>query len=94
MRREGVGIADIRIAYGGLAAVPKRAVKCEAKLTGREWNEDAVRSGIKALASDFSPITDMRSSADYRRRVCGNLLKRFYLDSGGTAQPRVYDYGR
>lgn len=94
LRREGAGIADIRIAYGGLAAVPKRAVKCEAELAGREWNEDAVRSGIEALASDFSPITDVRSTADYRRRVCGNLLKRFYLDSSGNASPRVYDYGR
>ncbi len=94
LRRNGVSVESIRIAYGGLAAVPKRAVTCEAELTGGEWNEDAVQSGIAALAADFSPISDMRSTADYRRRVCGNLLKRFYLDSSGSAQPRVYDYGR
>ncbi len=94
LRCNGAGIADIKIAYGGMAAVPKRAVKCEAELTGKEWNEDTVRSGIAALASDFSPISDMRSTADYRQRVCGNLLMRFYLDSTGSAQPRVYDYGR
>ncbi len=94
LRRNGASVESIRIAYGGLAAVPKRAVTCEAELTGGEWNEDAVQSGIEALAADFSPISDMRSTADYRRRVCGNLLKRFYLDSSGSAQPRVYDYGR
>ena len=94
LRRNATGIADIKIAYGGLAAVPKRAVKCEADLTGRVWNEVTVQAGIEALEFDFSPISDMRSSAEYRQRVCGNLLKRFYLDSSGNAQPRVYDYGR
>ena len=94
LRRNGAGIVDMRIAYGGLAAVPKRAVRCEAALTGREWNEDAVQAGIEWLNEEFQPISDMRSSAEYRRRVCGNLLKRFYLDSSGSTQPRVYDYGR
>ncbi len=94
LRRDGAGIADIRIAYGGLAVVPKRALNCEASLKGKDWNEDTVRSGIKALGEDFSPITDMRSTAEYRRTVCGNLLKRFYLDSSGSASPRLYDYGR
>ena len=61
---------------------------------GMEWNEETVRTGIGALNEDFSPISDMRSTADYRRTVCGNLLKRFYLDSSGSAVPRVYDYGR
>lgn len=94
LRRNGTGIADIRIAYGGLAAVPKRALHCEASLKGKDWNEKAVQSGIKALEEDFSPISDMRSTAEYRRQVCGNLLKRFYLDSSGNASPRLYDYGR
>lgn len=94
MRCNGAGVEEIRIAYGGLAAVPKRAVHCEATLQGREWNEEAVQAGIEALSKDFNPISDMRSSAEYRRTVCGNLLKRFYLDSNGSAQPKVYDYGR
>ena len=94
LKRNAAGVENIRIAYGGVAAAPKRAVKCEAALTDKEWNDDTVQSGIEALADDFSPISDMRSTADYRRKVCGNLLKRFYLDSSGSAQPRVYDYGR
>lgn len=94
MKRNGAGITDIRIAYGGLATVPKRAVHCETALKGREWNEDTVRAGIEALDRDFSPITDMRSTGEYRRAICGNLLQRFYLDSSGKASSRVYDYGR
>jgi len=87
-------VADVRVAYGGLAAVPKRAIYCEAFLNGKEWNEDAVQSGIEALDRDFAPITDMRSSAEYRQAVCANLLRRFYMDSSGNAVPRLYDYGR
>jgi xanthine dehydrogenase small subunit len=94
LRRNAAGIADIKIAYGGLAAVPKRAIRCETALTGREWNEDTVQSGVEWLDQDFSPISDMRSSAEYRRQVCGNLLRRFYLDSTGNGSPRVYAYGR
>lgn len=94
LRLDGAAIGDFRIAYGGLASVPKRAVQCEAALKGRDWNEDAVRAGIEALTRDFEPISDMRSSAEYRRAVCGNLLQRFYLDSGGDPPPRLYAYGR
>jgi xanthine dehydrogenase small subunit len=94
LRRNGTDIADIRIAYGGLAAVPKRALYCEARLAGSKWDEEAVRIGTEALEHDFSPISDMRSTAEYRRTISGNLLQRFYLDSTGSAVPRVYDYGR
>jgi xanthine dehydrogenase small subunit len=94
LRRNGTDIADIRIAYGGLAAVPKRALYCEARLAGSKWDEEAVRIGTEALEHDFSPISDMRSTAEYRRAISGNLLQRFYLDSTGRAVPRVYDYGR
>jgi len=94
LRRNGVAIADLKIAYGGLATVPKRALYCDARLGGMEWNEETVQTGIEALDEDFSPITEMRRRADYRHTVCGNILKRFFLDSSGSAVPRVYDYGR
>jgi len=94
LRLNGAGISDVRIAYGGLAVIPKRAVHCETALKGRDWNEDTVRAGVEALARDFSPISDMRATAEYRRQVSGNLLQRFYLDSSGNPSLRVYDYGR
>lgn len=84
-----------RIAYGGVAAVPKRAVSCEAQLIGKRWNEDTVRAAMAALDDDFVPLSDMRSSAQYRQATSRNLLYRFYLESSGhEGQTNVYSYGR
>ena len=84
LRLEGDSIAAARVCYGGMAAVPLRARQCEAALSGRNWNEATVEAAIKALAEDYQPLTDMRASATYRRRVAGNLLKRFYLETTGN----------
>lgn len=76
-----------RIAYGGMAAVPKRATACEAALKGALWNELSVIQAMDALEEDFSPISDMRATADYRMKVARNLLKRFYLESTDQSYP-------
>jgi xanthine dehydrogenase small subunit len=90
---DGDTVKDVRIAYGGMAAVPKRAAHCEAALRGERWDEKNVRLAAKALARDFKPISDMRASAGYRREVCANLLYRFY-EAGEREWQGVYDYGR
>ena len=74
-------IAECRIAYGGMAATPKRATKSEDALRGAEWDEVALRSAMKALAQDFEPLSDLRASADYRLMVAQNLLERFHLET-------------
>jgi xanthine dehydrogenase small subunit len=79
-------ITDARLAYGGMAGVPKRAMAAEAALVGQSWDEHAVAAAIAALAEDFQPLTDMRASADYRLKVAGNLLRRFLIE---TTQPAV-----
>ncbi len=91
---DGNNVADIRIAYGGMAAIPKRAEHCEQALIGKPWSEATVREAISTLDTDFTPISDMRSSAAYRRQICANLLYRFYLDTTGAAEERLYAYGR
>ena len=91
---DGDRVASIRIAYGGMDEIPRRAVRAEAALLGAAWDEGAIESAMAALDSDFEPISDMRASADYRRLVCRNLLKRFYLEQTGVAPDRVYGYGR
>jgi xanthine dehydrogenase small subunit len=91
---DGDAVGDIRVAYGGMAAIPRRATACEAALRGKAWNEAALDEAMAALDSDFTPLTDMRSSAAYRQRVCGNLLQRFYIDTTQTANERLYGYGR
>ena len=81
IRLEGDRIRDARVAFGGLAATPKRAADCESVLVGRIWNEETARLAMEALARDYAPLTDMRASAGYRARTAANLLYRFYLET-------------
>lgn len=74
-------IASARIAFGGMAATVQRATACEASLTGQAWNEATLRDARQALAGDYTPMSDMRASADYRQRTAVNLLQRFYLET-------------
>jgi xanthine dehydrogenase small subunit len=82
-------VTDARIAFGGMAATPKRAAACEAALTGKPWSHDTVEAAAAALAQDFTPITDMRASAGYRLEAAQNMIRRAFLESGGAA--RVLD---
>ena len=90
MRLEQGVVADIRVCYGGMAAVPKRAEHCEGALRGRPWSEAAATAGIKALSRDYEPLTDLRATAAHRLRVAGNLLKRFYLETTGAGDFTVW----
>jgi xanthine dehydrogenase small subunit len=79
---EGLVVAA-RLAYGGMAAIPKRAAAAELTLVGQQWDERAVARAQDALDVDFAPISDMRASAGYRRLVARNLLQRSYLEMTG-----------
>jgi xanthine dehydrogenase small subunit len=81
LRLEGDVVAEIRIALGGMAAIPKRAALTEALLQGEKWDEATVRAAMQKLAEDFTPMSDMRASAAYRSRATANLLYRFFLET-------------
>ena len=86
-------VRDVRIAYGGVAATPKRALRCERALLERSWTQDSVEAAMTELDKDYSPLTDMRASAAYRRSVTRNLLYKFFLETGGKqVQTRVFEY--
>ncbi len=74
-----------RIAFGGMAGVPKRALAVEAALLGRPWDAATVEAALPAFASDFAPLSDMRASAAYRLEVAGNLLWRYFQEMQGAA---------
>ncbi|WP_421914934.1 xanthine dehydrogenase small subunit [Mesorhizobium sp.] len=80
-------VADIRIAYGGMAATPKRASAVENALRGKPWTEDTVEAAMAEYADDFTPLTDMRASAEYRALAARNLLLRFFAETTGTKEP-------
>ncbi|QUN29321.1 xanthine dehydrogenase small subunit [Cupriavidus sp. KK10] len=80
-------VTQARIAFGGMAATPKRAAATEAALTGQPWNEATARAGMAALAQDYTPLSDMRATASYRSRGAANLLYRFWLETRAEALP-------
>ena len=82
-------IVDMRIAFGGMAAVPARAPETERALIGQTWSEDTVRDAGHALKRDFAPIDDQRASAAYRLRVAANLLIRLHRDVSGESAVEV-----
>ena len=74
-------VKSARIAFGGMAATPKRATAAEAAMTGKPWTEATVDAAREALAEDFQPISDMRASAGYRLAVARNLLTRHFIET-------------
>jgi xanthine dehydrogenase small subunit len=78
---DGERVRSASFVYGGMAAVVKHASQAEAAVLGQPWNEATVAAAMRALQSDFTPLSDMRASADYRRQVAGALLKRFWLET-------------
>ncbi len=78
--KDGV-CANVRIAYGGMAATPKRAANAEAALENQPWSEQNARKAMLALGKDFTPISDMRASKSYRLQVAQNLILKAWLES-------------
>jgi xanthine dehydrogenase small subunit len=78
---EGDIVKEARIAFGGMAATPKRAAAAEALLNGRVWSEDTLKEAMAALAQDYAPLSDMRASSAYRMKTAQNLLRRFWLET-------------
>jgi len=70
-------VLDARLAYGGVAAMPVRALRAEALLLGRVLDTDALTAVCATLALEFQPLDDHRASAAYRRRLCAGLFERF-----------------
>jgi len=73
-------IKDIKIAYGGMAAIPKRAFYCEKMLLNSSFSEDTILKAQKSLEKDFQPIDDMRASKDYRVEIAKNLLTKCFVE--------------
>ena len=87
-------VADVRIAFGGMAEIPRRAAHVEQALKGKPWRTENVEKAMQCFSDDFTPITDMRASRDYRLRVAQNLLLKFFEESTGGDVLDVYCYGR
>jgi len=78
---DGDVVNDVRLAFGGMAGIVKRAAKAEAALVGQPWTQASVNAAKQALADDFQPLSDMRASAAYRLQVAQNLIQRLWLET-------------
>lgn len=78
-------VTSARIAFGGLAGIPKRALNVEQALIGQVWNEETIAAAWSAWEQDFTPLSDMRASADYRLDAARNMLTRYFLEDLGAA---------
>jgi len=70
-------INDIAIALGSVAPIVVRAPKTENFLKGKKLDAKIIDEARKSLSDEIKPIDDIRSTADYRRFVAGNLLARY-----------------
>jgi len=73
-------IKSIKIAYGGMAPIPKRAIYCEKVLLNSNFSEDIILKAQKSLKKDFQPINDMRASKNYRMEIAKNLLLKCFTE--------------
>lgn len=74
------GVIDARMAFGGMAAIPKRAAHCEQALIGQPWTQATVERACAALEQDFTPLSDFRASKEYRLLSAQNLLRKYFIE--------------
>jgi xanthine dehydrogenase iron-sulfur cluster and FAD-binding subunit A len=70
-------VESIQIGIGSVAPTVVRARQTEQFLVGQELTDRLIEQTRRAVEDDISPITDLRSTAHYRRVVTGNVLARF-----------------
>ncbi|MDF3347709.1 xanthine dehydrogenase small subunit [Acinetobacter pittii] len=71
---------NVKIAFGGMAAIPKRAKYAEAILEGQQLTAELIVQAKEALSKDYQPLDDGRASSAYRLQVAKNCLQRFYVE--------------
>ncbi len=80
-------VASARVAFGGMAATPRRARRTEEALAGQAWSRDTVDAAMQAMEHDFAPISDMRASGQYRMQAARNMLLRYFLEDSCPDMP-------
>ena len=74
-------VKHARLAFGGVAPTPIRALRTERLLLNKKWNERTLARVMKPLAEEFEPISDVRGSAEFRRRLVASLFEKFFNES-------------
>ena len=80
---EDTTVRAARIAFGGMAGIPKRAQAVEAALIGAPWTTDTIARAQTCFEQDFAPMSDMRASAAYRLDCARAMLLRYFAEDQG-----------
>ena len=81
-------VRTARLAFGGVAAMPSRAVRAEEALVSRKLDDP---TAVAVLRDTFKPIDDARGGAEYRRNLIVSLWEKFV--SGEQSQAQDADLG-
>jgi xanthine dehydrogenase small subunit len=90
LRVENGNVAELRAAYGGMAATTARAKHVEEAITGKPWTAETLRDVDALIAQDFQPMTDHRGTDAYRLRAAANLIRRLQIETTGSEQTGVW----
>lgn len=74
-------VTHVVLAYGGMADTVRRAKATEEFLIGKPWTRPTIEQAMIVVASEFSPIADARSGAEFRRLAARNLLMKFWHET-------------
>lgn len=80
-------VRHARLAYGGVAAIPRRARRVEDLLLGKVFDEALLGQAVALLREEFQPLSDHRAGAGYRRALCANLFAKFAAEHLPGAAP-------
>ncbi len=78
---DGDVVRSARFAFGGMAAIVRRAANAEAAVVGQPWTQATIDAAMAAIETDYTPMTDLRATSGYRTRVARNLLRRFWMET-------------
>jgi xanthine dehydrogenase small subunit len=79
----------VRVAYGGMAAIPLRVPVVEQLLVDNELTEELISQACELLAQTLTPMSDVRASAEFRTEMACEMLARALTEYGGGHMPRV-----
>ena len=74
-------VSDICLAFGGMAAMVRRATKTEKYLLNRKWSFESVQAAMAHLDEDFTPLSDARANAEFRMDAAKNLLLKYFEET-------------
>jgi xanthine dehydrogenase molybdopterin binding subunit/xanthine dehydrogenase small subunit len=84
-------VKHARLAFGGVAPVPARALKTEEALAGKTWDFKMLEAILPVLDGEFTPISDVRGSKSYRQRLVTNLFEKFFYELSSQAVETAND---